>query len=95
MLSAVIVYLRFYFKKYCITVDKGAIIIKSGVIIRTERVLPTPRLIFAESFTTPFSRFLGLSLLSLRAIKVNLITAELTSAEIKSILGVISDRDEL
>lgn len=95
LLSAVIVYLRFYFKKYCITVDKGAIIIKSGVIIRTERVLPTPRLIFAESFTTPFSRFLGLSLLSLRAIKVNLITAELTSAEIKSILGVISDRDEL
>ncbi len=94
LLSAVIVYLRFYFKKYSITVDKGAIIVKSGVIIRTERLLPAPRLIFAESFTTPLSRLLGLSQLSLRAIKVNLITAELTKAQTKSILGVISDRNE-
>lgn len=94
LLLAVIVYLRFYFNKYSITVYKGAIIIKSGVIIRTERVLPMPRLIFAESFTTPLAKLLGLSQLSLRAIKVNLNTAELSKAEIKSILGVISDRDE-
>ena len=93
MLSAVIVYLWFYFRKYSVCVNKGAIIIKSGVIIRTERILPVPRLIYTEKFTSPFARIFGVSQLYLKAIKVNLPVAELEEEKITTILGVISNND--
>ena len=75
-------------------VNKRAIIIKSGVIIKIEKVLPRPRMIFVERFTTPLARVFGLSQLFLRATRTNLITAELTNDQINSILGVISEGDE-
>ncbi len=93
-LSAVIVYLRLFLKKYSITVGRNAIIVKSGVIIKTERVLPLPRLIYAERFTTPLSRLMGLSQLSLRAVKVNIITAELEKESVEKIVDVIRNCGE-
>lgn len=94
LLFAVIVYLCLFFKNYSVLLGENAIIVKSGVIIKTKRILPLPRLIYAEQFTTPLSRLLGLSRVSLRAVKVNLVIAELERESVLKIINIIGDCGE-
>ena len=61
------IYLPFYFKSYKITVDENSISITKGVIIRTTNIMPYPRLVFAQSFTTPLSTVLKMKCVMLKA----------------------------
>ena len=60
------VYIPFYFNSYKISVDENSITITKGVIIKTTNIMPYPRLVFAQSFTTPLSSAMKLSLFCLR-----------------------------
>lgn len=79
-------YLQSYFKSYSLTICENAIIIKSGVFIRRERIMPTPRLIYTERYRTPVSRALGLSGLVLHATRAATFTVELSDTDISEIL---------
>lgn len=61
------IYLPFYFKSYKIFVDKHFISISKGVIIHTTNIMPYPRLVFAQSFTTPLSAAMKLKCVMLKA----------------------------
>lgn len=61
------VYIPFYFKSYKITVDDNSISIAKGVIIKTIQIMPFPRLVFAQSFTTPLSSVMKMKCVMLKA----------------------------
>ncbi len=83
-------YLPLYFKQYSLTICDNAVIIKSGVFVRHERIMPTPRLIYTERYRTPVSRAFGVSGLVLRATRAATFTAELSDADITEILKEMS-----
>lgn len=66
-LAFAIIYVPFYFKSYKITVDDNSISITKGVIIRTTNIMPYPRLVFAQSFTTPLSSAMKMKCVMLKA----------------------------
>ena len=61
------VYVPFYFKSYKITVDENSITITKGIIIKTTNIMPYPRLVFAQSFTTPLSQLMKMKCVMLKA----------------------------
>lgn len=61
------IYVPFYFKSYKIVVDDNFISITKGVVIRTTNVMPFPRLVFAQSFTTPLSQLVKMKCVMLKA----------------------------
>lgn len=61
------IYVPFYFNSYKITVDDNSISITKGVVIRTTNIMPYPRLVFAQSFTTPLSSALKMKCVMLKA----------------------------
>ncbi len=60
-------YLPQFQKSYKITVTSEYLCVKRGVIIKTESVMPSPRLISARLFCTPISLILGLCSIQLSA----------------------------
>ena len=66
-LLAAFVYIPFYFKSYTITVDDNSISIKKGIFIKTTQIMPFPRLVFAQSFTTPIASCMKLKCVMLKA----------------------------
>lgn len=84
------IYLPIYFKNYSLSVNENAIIIKSGVLLRHERIIPFPRLVFAERQKTILARAFGVSSLILRAARAVSFTAEFSDKDIEEILGAVS-----
>lgn len=66
-LSFAFIYIPFYFKSYKITVDDNSISITKGVVIKTTNIMPFPRLVFAQSFTTPLSQLMKMKCVMLKA----------------------------
>ena len=89
-LSIAFLYLPHYFKHYSIELGKNAIIIKSGLFVRHERIMPTPRLIYTERYRTPVSKAFGLSGLVLHATRAATFTAEFSDTDIDEILKEMS-----
>ncbi len=61
------IYIPFYFKSYKISVDENSICISKGIFIRTTNIMPFPRLVFAESVTTPLASVFKLKAVMLKA----------------------------
>ncbi len=61
------IYIPFYFKSYKIKVNENSITITKGVIIKTTNIMPYPRLVFAQSFTTPLSSVMKMKCVMLKA----------------------------
>lgn len=61
------IYVPFYFKSYKITVDDNSIIITKGIFFKTTHIMPYPRLVFAQSFTTPLSAAMKMKCVMLKA----------------------------
>lgn len=83
-------YLPRYIRSYCVTVGSNSLIIKSGIFIKKERIMPQHRLIYTERRTTPLARRFNLSSLSLRAARAVTFTIELDKNDIDEITEVLS-----
>lgn len=83
-------YIPTYFKHYELSVGNSALIIKSGVFIRHERIMPEPRLVYTQRYRTPLSHAFGLSGLLLRATRAATFSAELSDCDIDEILKEMS-----
>ena len=75
------VYVPFYFKSYKITVDENSISIKKGVIIKTTQIMPFPRLVFAQSFTTPLSQIMKMKCVMLKAARAWVLIPEIENTD--------------
>ncbi len=82
-------YIPKYFERYSITVGENALIIKSGIFLKHERIMPNPRLIYIERYFTPLSKLFGICGLILHATRAGTITAEMKNADIDRIMEAI------
>lgn len=85
-LVAAFVYIPFYFKSYTITVDDNSICISKGVIIKTMQIMPFPRLVFAQSFTTPIASAMRLKCVMLKAARGWMLIPEIENANAQYLL---------
>ncbi|MGN1320349.1 MAG: hypothetical protein ACI4U6_04450 [Acutalibacteraceae bacterium] len=85
-LLAAFVYIPFYFKSYTITVDDNSICISKGVIIKTTQIMPFPRLVFAQSFTTPMASAMRLKCVMLKAARGWMLIPEIENANAQYLL---------
>lgn len=85
-LLAAFVYIPFYFKSYTIMVDDNSICISKGVIIKTMQIMPFPRLVFAQSFTTPIASAMRLKCVMLKAARGWMLIPEIENVNAQYLL---------
>ncbi len=86
-LMAAFVYVPFYFKSYKIAVDENSISISKGLIIRKTDIMPFPRLVFAESFTTPLASLMKLKCVMLKAARGWILIPEIENENAEFLLN--------
>ncbi len=75
-------YLPHYFDSYEILFPKGAVIINRGVFIKTSHIMPFSRLVYAQSFSTPLAKAMGLAAVSLKAARSRVIIPEFSVKDV-------------
>lgn len=85
-LLAAFVYIPFYFKSFAIAVDENAICISKGVVIKTTQIMPFPRLVFAQSFTSPIASAMHLKCIILKAARGWMLIPEMKNEEAEYLL---------
>lgn len=80
-LVAAFVYVPFYFKSYKITVDSNSITISKGILIKTTQIMPFPRLVFAQSYTTPLASLMNLKCVMLKAARGWILIPEISGSD--------------
>lgn len=82
-------YLPRYIKSYKITVDTGFIGISKGVFFKSMSIMPYPRLVYVQSFTTPLSSLFNMKLLLLKASRGWIVVPELENVSCEHLLDYI------
>lgn len=87
-------YLPRYFKSYEILFPKGAVVINRGVFIKTTHIMPFSRLVYAQSYSTPLAKRMGLAALSLKAARSSIIIPELNAADVNYFIDFLTREGE-
>ena len=85
------VYLPFFFKTYKIILSNDAVIVKFGILIKIEHIMPYKRMIYAQSFETPLSRVLGIAAVRLKAARSYLLVAEIEKESARAIIDFLAE----
>ena len=72
-------YVPAFFGGYTVHVGKTAVTVTRGVFIRTARVMPYKRMVFAAGYSTPLARLLGLQGVRLRAARADVRIPEMNA----------------
>ena len=83
-------YLPRYFDSYEILFPKGAIIINRGVFIKTSHIMPFSRLVYAQSFSTPLAKVMGLAAVSLKAARSRVIIPEFSVKDVNYFIDYLA-----
>lgn len=93
------VYVPFYFKSYKIAVSDNSISVTKGVIIKTTQIMPFPRLVFAQSFTTPLSLLMKMKCVMLKAARGWMLIPEIENVNAEYLLDNLrikpNDKDSI
>ncbi len=79
------------FKGYKIKYINGAVIIESGVIIRTTHIMPFSKLIYTQTITTPMAKVMGLKALTLKAARSRLVIPEMGEASVEEFVAQMAE----
>lgn len=90
LLSATL-YLPFFFKSYRIILSNDAVIVKYGIFIKVEHIMPYKRMIYAQSIATPLARALGIAAVRLKAARSYLLVAEIEKESVQSIIDFLAE----
>ena len=85
------VYLPFFFKTYKIILSNDAVIVKYGILIKVEHIMPYKRMIYAQSFETPLARILGVTAVRLKAARSYLFVAEIEKESAQAIIDFLAE----
>ena len=85
------VYLPFFFKTYKIILSNDAVIVKYGIFIKVEHIMPYKRMIYAQSFETPLARILGVTAVRLKAARSYLLVAETEKESAQAIIDFLAE----
>ena len=90
-LVTVLWYLPRFIKSYKIMYSCDGVVIKRGVIIKTTQLMPQSKMIYAQSFTTPVAKLLGLTAVSLKAARAMIFIPEMNLNEAKQFIAFLSE----
>ena len=85
------IYLPFFFKTYKIILSNDAVIVKFGIFIKAEHIMPYKRMIYAQSFETPLARVLGVAAVRLKAARSYLLVAEIEKESARAIIDFLAE----
>ena len=84
-------YLPFFFKSYKIILSNDAVIVKFGIIVKIEHIMPYKRMIYAQSFETPLARIFGIAAVRLKAARSYLLVAEIEKEAAQTIIDFLAE----
>lgn len=84
-------YLPFFFKSYKIILSNDAVIVKFGIIVKIEHIMPYKRMIYAQSFETPLARVFGITAVRLKAARSYLLVAEIEKEAAQTIIDFLAE----
>lgn len=84
-------YMPFFFKSYRIILTNDAVIVKYGILIKVEHIMPYKRMIYAQSYATPLARIFGVAAVRLKAARSYLFVAETNKNDVKSIIDFLAE----
>lgn len=85
------IYLPFFFRTYKIILSNDAVIVKYGILIKVEHIMPYKRMIYAQSFETPLARILGITAVRLKAARSYLLVAEIEKESAQAIIDFLAE----
>ena len=85
------IYLPFFFKTYKIILSNDAVIVKFGIFIKAEHIMPYKRMIYAQSFESPLARVLGVAAVRLKAARSYLLVAEIEKESARAIIDFLAE----
>ncbi len=84
-------YLPVFFKKYTIVLTNDAVVVKYGIFIKTEHIMPFKRMIYAQSIETPLARKFGIAAVRLKAARSYLNVAETEKSAVEAIINFLAE----
>lgn len=88
------VYAVFYCKSVKVLLYGEVIVIKKGILIRREHVLPLKKQVYTLSLQTPLAKFLGVTAISFKAVRKTVFIPELDSFDAQRLLSLILQGDK-
>ncbi len=85
------IYLPFFFKSYKIILTNDAVIVKYGILIKIDHIMPYKRMIYAQSLQTPLARIFGVAAVRLKAARSYLFVAEIENESVQSIIDFLAE----
>lgn len=84
-------YLPKLFRNYRIKYINGAVVIESGVVIKTTHIMPFSKMIYTETITSPLAKLMGIKALSLKAARSRILIPELPEKEVVKFVTAIAE----
>lgn len=84
-------YLPKLFRNYRIKYINGAVVIESGVVIKTTHIMPFSKMIYAETLTSPLAKLMGIKALSLKAARSRILIPELPENEVVKFVTALAE----
>lgn len=94
LLVSLSVYAVFYCKSVKVLLYGEAIVIKKGILIRREHVLPLRKQVYTLSLQTPLAKLLRLKAISFKAARKTVFLPELDSFDAQRLLSLILQGDK-
>ena len=83
-------YLPMLYKSFIIFADDDTVRLTYGVIFKTTQIMPYPRMIFAQGFSTPIARKLKLCAVSLKAARTQIFIPEINETDAKMLINTVA-----
>ncbi len=89
--SIMLWYLPKLFKNYRLKYINGAVVIESGVIIKTTHIMPFSKMIYTETISSPLAKMMGIKALILKAARSRIMIPELPEKEVQKFVTVLAE----
>lgn len=93
-LALIFWYLPRYISSYNISLIEGAVVIKSGVIVKSTQIMPHSKMIYTQTFTSPLANKMNITALSLKAARSRIFIPEMLKEDADALLNALSGEIE-
>lgn len=87
-------YIPALFKTYKVEYINGAVVIESGVFIKTTHIMPFSKMIYSQSITSPLARLFGLSAVVLKAARSRILIPEIPARDVEKFARLLAEGEE-
>lgn len=84
-------YVPTLFKTYRIKYINGALVVESGVIIKTTHIMPFTKMIYTQSIITPLAKLFGLSAVVVKAARSRILIPEIPIKDVEDFARALAE----